>query len=136
EELDPAGQLQQLNGRDGTAAAGLVPGVRRVQDLPLRRHARHSRKLDPLHVSDDGETHTPSLTSRRRRALIHMMEAMTIPPFERFYEEHRDAVFGLLARRLGRQRAEDAFQETFLRALRAYPKLAHTENLRAWVLTI
>ena len=49
-----------------------------------------------------------------------MMEAVTIPPFERFYEEHRNAVFAHLVRLLGRQRAEDAFQETFLRALRGY----------------
>jgi RNA polymerase sigma factor (sigma-70 family) len=65
-----------------------------------------------------------------------MMEAAVIPPFERFYAQHRDEVFGLLARRLGRQRAEDAFQETFLRALRAYPALRHGDYLRAWVLTI
>jgi RNA polymerase sigma factor (sigma-70 family) len=65
-----------------------------------------------------------------------MMQAMAVPPFERFYEEHRDAVFGLLVRRLGRQAAEDAFQETFFRALRAYPNLRHGEHLRAWVLTI
>jgi RNA polymerase sigma factor (sigma-70 family) len=65
-----------------------------------------------------------------------MMHAVAIPPFERFYEEHRDAVFGLLVRRLGRQAAEDAFQETFLRALRGYPSLRHGEHLRAWVLTI
>jgi RNA polymerase sigma factor (sigma-70 family) len=58
------------------------------------------------------------------------------PPFERFYEEHRDEIFGFLVRRLGRDRAEDAFQETFLRALRAYPKLRHGEHLRAWVYTI
>ena len=64
------------------------------------------------------------------------MQAVAIPPFERFYEEHRDAVFGLLVKRLGRQSAEDAFQETFLRALRAYPNLRHGEHLRAWVLTI
>jgi RNA polymerase sigma factor (sigma-70 family) len=64
------------------------------------------------------------------------MQAMAVPPFERFYEEHRDAVFGLLVRRLGRDTAEDAFQETFFRALRAYPNLRHTEHLRAWVLTI
>ncbi|HSC93247.1 MAG TPA: sigma-70 family RNA polymerase sigma factor [Gaiellaceae bacterium] len=61
---------------------------------------------------------------------------MAIPPFERFYDAHRDEVFGLLARRLGRQAAEDAFQETFLRALRAYGRLQHGEHLRAWVLTI
>ena len=65
-----------------------------------------------------------------------MMEAVVIPPFERFYAQHRDEVFGLLARRLGRQRAEDAFQETFLRALHAYPALRHGDYLRAWVLTI
>ena len=61
---------------------------------------------------------------------------MTIPPFERFYEEHRGIVYAVLARRLGRPGAEDAFQETFLRALRAYPRLEHGEHLRAWVLTI
>ncbi len=65
-----------------------------------------------------------------------MMEAVSIPPFERFYEEHRVEVLRLLRRRLGTQRAEDAFQETFLRALRAYDRLDHGEHLRAWVLTI
>jgi RNA polymerase sigma factor (sigma-70 family) len=59
-----------------------------------------------------------------------------VPPFERFYEAHRTEVLAFLGRRLGRDRAEDAFQETFLRALRAYPRLEHGEHLRAWVLTI
>ena len=65
-----------------------------------------------------------------------MMEAAVIPPFELFYAEHQDEVLGVLVKRLGRQRAEDAFQETFLRALRAYGALRHGEHLRAWVLTI
>jgi RNA polymerase sigma factor (sigma-70 family) len=65
-----------------------------------------------------------------------MMEAVTIPPFERFYEEHRNAVFAHLVRLLGRQRAEDAFQETFLRALRGYASLEHGRHLKAWVFTI
>jgi RNA polymerase sigma factor (sigma-70 family) len=65
-----------------------------------------------------------------------MMGGVTVPPFERFYEQHRSVVFGTLAKRLGRERAEDAFQETFFRALRAYPKLRDGRNLRAWVLTI
>ena len=64
------------------------------------------------------------------------MGGMTVPPFERFYEQHREVVLGLLVKRLGRERAEDAFQETFFRALRAYPKLRDGGNLRAWVLTI
>ena len=64
------------------------------------------------------------------------MEAVTIPPFERFYEEHRDDVFRHLVRLLGRQRADDAFQETFLRALRGYASLEHGRHLKAWVFTI
>ena len=64
------------------------------------------------------------------------MTATDVPPFERFYAAHRDEVLRLLARRIGRQAAEDAFQETFLRALRAYERLEHGEHLRAWVLTI
>src|SRR3954466_8063491 len=64
------------------------------------------------------------------------MSRMSLPPFERFYEQYREEIFGFLVRKLGRERAEDAFQETFLRALRAYPRLEHGEHLRAWTYTI
>lgn len=37
---------------------------------------------------------------------------------------------------VGRDGAEDCFQETFLAALRAYPKLDDASNLRGWILTI
>src|ERR671914_1264484 len=65
-----------------------------------------------------------------------MMMAVEVPPFERFYEEHRAEVLRLLRRRLGPERADDAYQETFLRALQAYRRLEHGEHLRAWILTI
>src|SRR4051795_11768012 len=65
-----------------------------------------------------------------------MMESMSLPPFERLYAAHRDDVHASLRRLLGRERADDAFQETFLRALRAYDRLAHAGNLPAWLLTI
>ena len=65
-----------------------------------------------------------------------MVVVASIPPFETFYAEHAGEVLRLLRRRLGRERADDAFQETFLRALRAYDRLQHGEHLRAWVLTI
>ena len=65
-----------------------------------------------------------------------MMELVEqIPPFEQFYCAHRDEVLGYLRRLVG-QRAEDAWQETFLRALRAYDRLQHGRHLRAWVFTI
>jgi RNA polymerase sigma factor (sigma-70 family) len=43
---------------------------------------------------------------------------------------------GVLRGAVGRGDADDCFQETFLAALRAYPKLRDTSNLRGWLLTI
>lgn len=61
---------------------------------------------------------------------------VAVPPFESFYEAHSDEVLAFLRRRAGAQKADDLFQDTFLRALRAYDRLEHGEHLRAWVLTI
>ena len=58
------------------------------------------------------------------------------PPFQRFLDCHRDAVWRFLVASVGRADAEDCFQETFLSALRAYPSLRDAGNLRGWVLTI
>jgi RNA polymerase sigma factor (sigma-70 family) len=76
------------------------------------------------------------LTSDGNAAFVVMMELVSVPPFERFYEEQKGPVLAHLQRLLGRDAADDAFQETFLRALRAYPALEHGRHLRAWVLTI
>ena len=64
------------------------------------------------------------------------MAVAAVPPFERFYEAHNGEVLAFLRRRAGRDRADDLFQETFLRALRAYARLEHGEHLRGWVMTI
>jgi RNA polymerase sigma factor (sigma-70 family) len=61
---------------------------------------------------------------------------MTLPPFEALLEEYRVPVYRLLQAMVGGQAAEDCFQETFLSALRAYPRLARDANLRAWVMRI
>jgi RNA polymerase sigma factor (sigma-70 family) len=61
---------------------------------------------------------------------------MGLPPFQAFLDEHREAVYRLLVALAGPQEAEDCFQETFLSALRAYPRLRDGSNLRAWVMTI
>ena len=77
------------------------------------------------------------LTDRATPALKLMMTSVAaIPPFEAMYESHCDEILAFLRRRLGRERAEDAFQETFLRALRAYGRLEHGLHLRAWLYTI
>jgi RNA polymerase sigma factor (sigma-70 family) len=59
-----------------------------------------------------------------------------LPPFQRFLDTHRDAVWRYLVRMVGAVDADDCFQETFIAALRAYPRVRPDSNLRAWVLTI
>ncbi len=59
-----------------------------------------------------------------------------MPPFQTLLDEHAADVMGVLRGAVGRTDADDCFQETFLAALRAYPKLNHTDNLRGWLLTI
>jgi RNA polymerase sigma factor (sigma-70 family) len=61
---------------------------------------------------------------------------VSLPPFQLFLEEHKDHVYRLLCALVGADAAEDCFQETFLAALRAYPRLDPGSNLRGWVLTI
>jgi RNA polymerase sigma factor (sigma-70 family) len=61
---------------------------------------------------------------------------MTPIPFQRTLETHRDDVWRYLRGMVGAQAAEDCFQETFLAALRAYPRLRPDSDIRAWLLTI
>jgi RNA polymerase sigma factor (sigma-70 family) len=60
----------------------------------------------------------------------------TAPPFQRFLDAYREDVWRFLLASVGSADAEDCFQETFVSALRAYPRLRPGSNLRAWVLTI
>lgn len=59
-----------------------------------------------------------------------------LPPFQTLLDKHAADVMGVLRGAVGRTDADDCFQETFLAALRAYPKLDDTSNLRGWLLTI
>jgi RNA polymerase sigma factor (sigma-70 family) len=59
-----------------------------------------------------------------------------LPPFQTFFDAHRDEVLGFLTALVGPNEADDCFQETFVAALRAYPRLRADSNMRAWVLTI
>jgi RNA polymerase sigma factor (sigma-70 family) len=59
-----------------------------------------------------------------------------LPPFQTLLDEHAADVMAVLRGAVGRDEAEDCFQETFLAALRAYPKLRDAGNLRGWLLTI
>jgi len=58
------------------------------------------------------------------------------PPFQVFLDSERDCVWRFLLSAVGPAEADDCFQETFIAALRAYPRLRPDSNLRSWVLTI
>ncbi len=61
---------------------------------------------------------------------------MTLPPFQAVLDEHRHGLHRYLVAAVGIHDANDCFQETMLAALRAYPKLEHSENLGGWLYTI
>ena len=61
---------------------------------------------------------------------------MKLPPFQTLLDSHREDIYRFLAASVGRNEAEDCFQETFLAALRAYPNLGDASNLRGWLFTI
>ena len=59
-----------------------------------------------------------------------------VPPFQDFLEANRSTVYRFLRVAVGPADADDAFQETFLAALRAYPRLRDGERLDRWILRI
>jgi RNA polymerase sigma factor (sigma-70 family) len=59
-----------------------------------------------------------------------------VEPFERVVERHGAMVLRVVRAVLGPVDAEDAWSETFLAALRAYPGLDESANVEAWLVTI
>jgi RNA polymerase sigma factor (sigma-70 family) len=59
-----------------------------------------------------------------------------LPPFETLIDAHARELHRFLTGCVGPTEAEDCLQETFMSALRAYPRLRHGDNLRAWLYTI
>jgi RNA polymerase sigma factor (sigma-70 family) len=57
-------------------------------------------------------------------------------PFEAIVAEHGAVVMRVCRGLLGAVEAEDAWSETFLAALRAYPSLRPGSNVRGWLVTI
>lgn len=61
---------------------------------------------------------------------------MTLPPFDTVVREHGPLVHRTLLRVVGPGEADDCWQETFVAALGAYPRLRPDSNVRGWLLTI
>jgi RNA polymerase sigma factor (sigma-70 family) len=61
---------------------------------------------------------------------------VSLPPFEQVVEEHGAVVLRVCRALLGPADADDAWSETFLSALRAYPRLRPDSDIRGWLTTI
>ena len=61
---------------------------------------------------------------------------MKLPPFQALLDEHSTDLYRFCVATAGRGEADDCFQETWIAALRAYPRLRSAENLRAWLFRI
>ena len=59
-----------------------------------------------------------------------------MPPFQDFLEANRETVYRFLTVAVGPNDADDCFQDTFLSALRAYPRVIRGERLDRWILRI
>jgi RNA polymerase sigma factor (sigma-70 family) len=57
-------------------------------------------------------------------------------PFEKAVEQHGSTVLRVCRALLGTHDADDAWSETFLAAMRAWPGLPDTANVEAWLVTI
>ncbi|WP_241383911.1 RNA polymerase sigma factor [Rhodococcus sp. CH91] len=60
----------------------------------------------------------------------------SLPPFEEVVTRHGATVLRVCRALLGAVDADDAWSDTFLAALRAYPTLTPGSNLEAWLVTI
>jgi RNA polymerase sigma factor (sigma-70 family) len=61
---------------------------------------------------------------------------MAAKPFDEVVTEHGRAVLRVCRAILGPVDADDAWSETFLAAMRAYPELPEGSNVEAWLVTI
>lgn len=59
-----------------------------------------------------------------------------LPPFQQLLDAHARDVHRFIAATVGRSDADDVYQETWLAAMRAYPRLRDGSNLRSWILTV
>jgi RNA polymerase sigma factor (sigma-70 family) len=62
--------------------------------------------------------------------------SVRLPPFQTLLDAHGRDVHRFLVASVGRVDADDCYQETWLAALRAYPKLNDASNLRSWIFTV
>jgi RNA polymerase sigma factor (sigma-70 family) len=62
--------------------------------------------------------------------------SVRLPPFQSLLDAHSSDVYRFCVAMVGAVEADDCFQETWIAALRAYPRVRRADNLRAWLFRI
>jgi RNA polymerase sigma factor (sigma-70 family) len=76
------------------------------------------------------------MAGRRVQTKMRPRPDSALPPFERVVDIHGPALLRFCAAQVGRERADDCFQETMLAALAAYADLRDPAAIRAWLFAI
>ena len=69
-------------------------------------------------------------------AAARVLLTVKLPPFQVLLDAHRADVYRFCVAAAGPVEADDCFQETWIAAMRAYPRLRRADNLRAWLFRI
>jgi RNA polymerase sigma factor (sigma-70 family) len=77
-----------------------------------------------------------SLTISRKSRAVRLPDVSVKQPFDAVVEVHGATVLRVCRAVLGPADADDAWSETFLSALKAYPDLPADANVQAWLVTI
>ena len=93
--------------------------------------SRNAPPAPPSHVMLPGPA-PPSHVMPRRR----VPSTVRLPPFQALLDAQGADVYRFLVASVGRVDADDCYQETWLAALRAYPRLRDASNLKSWIFTV
>jgi RNA polymerase sigma factor (sigma-70 family) len=104
--------------------------------MSLRISAR-AGCCDPIQSGGVVEVRTDSLASSISHSSgVGRFLGMRQQPFEAIVTRYGPTVLRVCRAVLGPNAADDAWSETFMSALRAYPKLRPDSNVEAWLVTI
>jgi RNA polymerase sigma factor (sigma-70 family) len=97
----------------------------------------HSRKRSGQSNESKNDTRELTLATTSRTLGTRRLQGMTgKQPFEAIVTQHGPTVLRVCRAILSPADADDAWSETFLSALRAYPELPADANIEAWLVTI
>ncbi len=121
---------------------GRARDQRRVEHRRAGQPRLHAHRRDPGALADQPHPARLAGLHPRLSAASHGRRPATVlpdvklPPFQALLDEHSTDLYRFCVATAGRGEADDCFQEAWIAALRAYPKLRRADNLRAWLFRI